>query len=164
MTKIRMKKINALVLLSFISVHAYADEISSEIISVSALKKTGYITTKYARYNSAICDQYEGNLEAIKNYQGIKAIQPIPDQASTYTRFTIIKESYKTQDMAVRRLAQITRPFKFKTNSWYSKTCSMKKGFHIGNDVYLVATDAGMFNDSISGFIVHLKQILKENG
>ncbi|HED35138.1 MAG TPA: hypothetical protein ENJ08_13155 [Gammaproteobacteria bacterium] len=164
MTKVRMKKINTLMFLAIISAQVYADEISSKIIDDAALKKAGYITTRYTRYNGTVCDQYEGDLKAVKNYQSIKAIHPITAGEPVYIRFTIIKEAYKTQDLALRRLAQLTRPFKFKTGSWYSKTCSMKEGFHIGSDVYFVATDAGMFRDHIPGFIVHLKQILKETG
>ncbi len=151
------------ILLLMFSDQISANELSKSIFNAPTLDKIGYKETKTFKYNGDRCDRYEGNLPANKHYQGIKSLNPIKGEPHTYYRFTKIKEEFESETMAEKRLKQLTRPYKFKTDSWYSKSCSLKKGFRHGSVVYFVATDAGMFSGKISEMIIKLEEVTKSN-
>jgi len=153
-----MKKAVYLLLLIFGCQYVIAEEVNSEILSSSALKSLGYKESKHLKYNGSQCDSYELDFPAIKKYQSIKAIQPTFKGGSLFFRFTLIKEQFESEDHAIKRLAQFEPPNSVKGDSYYSKTCSSKKGFRRGDTVYFVATDAFRFRDKLPDMRLTFKQ------
>ena len=157
-----MKIFIRIILLATFCKGVNANETNSRILSISTLEKMGYKESRFMKYNGKQCDSYELNFPAEKQYQSIKSLDSISIGTNGYYRFTLIKEKFETEELAIKRFAQFVPPNRVKANSWYSKSCSLKKGFRNGNEVYFVATDGGMFTDQIPEVLEALRQALKK--
>jgi len=158
-----MKKCSIFIFFIFGCTSLDANEVESKILSLSVLQEMGYKETKQNKYNGKQCDQYEVDFPAVKRYQSIKSLKAVETDSSIYYRFTLIAEKFENQEIAIKRLEQFIGSNKVKANSWYSKSCSLKKGFRKGNIVYFVATDAGMFTDQIPEILAQLSQLLERD-
>jgi len=151
-----------IVLMAFFISPVVADQISDNILREKTLYKFSYHGTQYYKYPSSICETYEKPIIlAIKRqFQGIKSNKEIKNHKSTYYRFTLAVEEYKTAKIAKERLKQITFPYKFKNGSWYSKNCSLREGFLFKNKVYFLSTDAKLFSSEITHMLNLLSKAL----
>jgi len=155
-----MKRFVTSILLTFLCCSVQGNEVSTKVLSFSDLEKIGYKETDKLKYDGQRCDQYEIDFPATKRYQSIKSLKPITEGQNIYYRFTLIKEKFKNEENAIKRLEQFKQTNKIKSDSWYSKSCSLKQGFRRGVNVYFVATDAGMFKDQIADVVSKLKRLL----
>lgn len=135
---------------------------SNNLLPEAVINHLDYKTTKNFKYPSKSCLDYEKPIIVAKKrlYQGIKSTQEVTNYKNTFYRFTLVEEEYETNINAQNRLKQITFPYQFQTNSWYSKNCSLREGFILGNKVYFLATDAGLFSSEITPLLKILKKEL----
>ena len=155
-----MKWLSVFIIFSCVCTNVSANENHASILNAAALTELGYKETKANNYNSRRCDRMDNSPVAEKHYQGIKSLSPVKGSQNTYYRFTIISEKFSSVESARKRLQQITRPYGFKSNSWYGKSCAIRKVFQFENTVYLVVTDAARFRSEIPMVIMKLKTSL----
>ncbi|MCF6189350.1 MAG: hypothetical protein L3J51_02600 [Cocleimonas sp.] len=143
----------AAILLYFAPVLSYSKNNSAIILSEKDFSSMGYRITKRHKY-SGLCQSYEKTNPKDVSIQGIKSIKPIKDSTNTYYRFALIKETYADETIASRNFETIKR---LKANSWYSKSCGIKKGVRLKNILYFLSTDVGIFRPELD---VVLKKII----
>ena len=142
-----------------------ASDNSETILTEEMLYNLGYKTSNQYRYPNKVCETYEKPMIlAVKRQRhGIKSSREVKGYKNTYYRFNLVLEEFDTIEKTKKRFKQITLPLNFQTDSWYSKNCSMKKGFTLKNKVYFLATDSRLFSSEISSVLKLLrKDIIKK--
>lgn len=131
---------------------SYAKENNALIITEKDVSSLGFRTTKNYRYNS-LCRSYEKTTPDKVSYQGFKSIKAVKGFNNMYYRFTLIKEIYADEALASSNLKKIQNT---KGNTWYSKTCGIKKGLQIKNVLYFLSTDVGIFSSKLTPILKNI--------
>lgn len=77
--------------------------------------------------------------------QDIKSLTPMKEESSMYPRFTLIRESYQSAELATQRLKRLRDHDPSLDNKEYSGLV-LRKGFNSGFDVLIITTDATIFS------------------
>lgn len=143
----------------FVPLHSHAKEASSSILPDKKVLSLGFRTTKNYKYNN-LCRHYEKTSPNKVSYQGIKSIKAVKGTKRTYYRFTLIKEVYYDDISALNSLKKIKNT---QGNSWYSKSCGIKKGVRIKNTLYFLVTDVGAFRPELTPLLNKIIDQLNES-
>lgn len=93
-----------------------------------------------AHYDPELCGTPKG---ATVKVQGIRSIDPEPGGDNLYQRYSLIEESYATEEAAQERQYDI--PIEKFKNSLLSKSCGLRWPKAEGKKVFIVHTDVQKF-------------------
>jgi len=112
------------------------------VVPEKQLFKWGYRSVNL-KYPADYCDK-DIAYRVHRNMQSIRSIRPVKSQADTYYRYTLIRETYSSQQAAKERLENLRLPSH--KDIMYSKTCELLYGFQHLKNVYLIHTDVYAFS------------------
>jgi hypothetical protein len=89
-----------------------------------------------------------------------KSRAEVPNWSGAYYRFTIVKESYQSQQDATARLSRLREKPPGLTPE-DDKAFPLREGFNMGNEVYIVSCRVSMFHEHLKEFTRELEQEVK---
>lgn len=136
--------VKCLTLIFFVlSITLFTGKIRAEtIVPESTLLAWGYHATSL-KYPLNYCDSNVENRQQ-RSAQGIRSIKPLADDPHTYYRYTVIRETFNSDQAAIDRVSSFKQPSR--QSIMYSKTCELRRGFSREKDVYIIHTDVSMFS------------------
>lgn len=127
----------------------------------SALTSQGYAIKE--RTELTPTDWEKAQFDTLKKRSiRVKAIRPIPGHADTYNRFTLIEESYATEDQAKARMSRYQErpPDLTAEESYYGFT--LREGFRFKKRVYTLTTDGIIFEPELHRLGRQLRELSDE--
>lgn len=86
-----------------------------------------------------------------------KSRAEVPNWRGAYYRFTVVKESYQSQQEASARLSRLhEKPPGLTPDD--DKAFPLREGFNVDNDVYVVSCRVSMFHEHMQEFTRELEQ------
>jgi len=114
----------------------------------------GYEDSTIQKYSEHTC--LIGFTPVSTEYRSIKSVQNSRGLPDAKYRFTLGKEVYSSIEESKMRLGQIEKPKP--SNSLISKSCNLRVGFSVGNTVYFVHTDVGVFTREMKVILTFLRK------
>jgi len=117
----------------------------------------GYEDSTIQKYSEGVCliDFHPISTE----YRPIKSVKNSRELSDAKYRFTLVEEVYSSKEESKVRLGYIEKPTS--SNSLISKSCNLREGFFVGNTVYFVHTDVGVFTREMKAIFALLRKSLK---
>jgi hypothetical protein len=92
----------------------------------------------------------------------VKSRKPVPGVATTYYRFTLTQETYADEAQAKNRLENLfQKPPYFDGFDEYE--FALRKGYQRDQFVYVLGTDAVLFEKELQRLAKHLQEVLKNS-
>jgi hypothetical protein len=91
-----------------------------------------------------------------------KSLTPVPGKTDIYYRFTLAEETYPNEERARYRLDHLfEKPPDFDEQNLYSFT--LRRGYRRHNLVYVIGTDAALFESEMQRLAQKLQDIIDAN-
>ncbi len=128
----------------------------SGIVDHTYIDSWGYELSSTTKYMSEFCAGSQSPITS--EYQSIRSLKKSPELPVAFYRFTIGKEVYGSTTGATRRVAEIRKPEN--RSSKQSKLCDIRDAVSVGEVIYFVHTDVGIFRKELRNILDKLSQCL----
>ncbi len=149
-----------LLLIAIAAVAAFPTSLASNVqIKDSIFRSLGYSIRQSEDVAPSDWEKEQFNLQT-KRVRRIKAIKPVPGYTDTYHRFTITEEVYASESEALARLNRLMeKPPGMSAEE--NKAFPLRIGFQCRSTVYIVSTDAALFEYELNQLARKLREFCK---
>lgn len=161
MSRLKLIKKLCLLLPLFLFVVAFNSATMQQNKVEKFVASSGYAIKSKTEIDPSEWEKSQYNLQGKKRF-AIKSIKPVPKNRGHYFRFLIDEEKYLNQTDAIARLNKLYE-LPPGVESKAEPNYVLRKGFRQGNLVYIVSTDAVMFEEEMQRFVIKLEKTIKGN-